>query len=126
MDRYLRRDQSAHGGDDVRDEVDDIHDEVGDFQEWSFQLRMDAWDAWAASVADISAASIRALEEAVADVHSDDQDLSIARGRVAAAPWQMNVVSVSWPGFISRASSIPWIYLMVSRIPPGPELKKIT
>ena len=71
MDGYLLCYQSAVGDSDVGGQV-------GDFHDWIFQHRVDAWGAWAADVAGMSAASTRALEEALANVNSDEQDLSIA------------------------------------------------
>ena len=63
----------------------DVGGQVGDFHDWIFQHRMDAWDAWAADVATMSAASTRALEEALASVNSNEQGLPVARGRNATA-----------------------------------------
>lgn len=103
MDGYLLCYQSAVGDSDVGGQV-------GDFHDWIFQHRVDAWGAWAADVAGMSAASTRALEEALANVNSDEQDLSIARRRVAAA-WEQGIaLKQAWPGLRFPTSRIPWRY----------------
>ena len=93
---------------DIHDDVDGQPGEIHALEDWIFQPRNEAWNAWEADVAAMTVASARDLEEAL--VNADAQAVSATHLSIATARAQKWALEQAWPWHPLPTRTIPRFY----------------